>query len=159
MHIHSQYDTVCMYIYVLVCVYIQYAVSLVVPPVDSQTLFSQLQPALFLLLPGRTLQVLSSLSSPPLLPVLSLLLLRPSSLFCFFFLSLVLLDYPLLVYPHSLHSCQPDNDWQSHLARQARVTLSLTPSSHWSLPGQRSDWVGLPASCLLSQTVISGCVL
>lgn len=76
-----------------------------------------------------------------------------------FLLRLVLSDCLLLYYPHSSHSCQPENDWRSHLARQTRATLSLTPSSHWLLPGQWSDWVGLPASCLLSQMVIWGCVL
>ena len=34
------------------------------------------------------------------------------------------------------------------------LTPSLTPCSHWPLPWQRSDWVGLPTSCLVSQTVI-----
>lgn len=72
------------------------------------------------------------------------------------FLPLVFSDCPLLFYPHSLNSRVLENDWQIHLTRQASdslINLLLQCLSPW----QRSDWLGLPTSCALSQTVIWGC--
>lgn len=99
-------------VYVCVCVYTVRCKSSSSPS-DCQTVLLQLRTALLLLfLPWLTLQVLSSLSSPPLLLPLffffsSLFLLTSSFSF---FLDLVGSARPLLFCPHSLNSCQ-QREW------------------------------------------------
>ena len=142
-------------VYVCVCVYTVRCKSSSSPS-DYQTVLLQLRAALLLLfLPWLTLQVLSSLSSPPsLLPRFFFFSSFPAHILLLFLPRVGRLGPSAAVLPTFFEFMPTKRMTDNPTWRDRPLTPSLTPCSHWPLPRQRSDCVGLPTSCLVSQTVI-----